>query len=48
MYVSNVVLNVNLFLVVISIVTPFSFELISENVSKILGIKQIHTITWYL
>ena len=38
-YVSNVVLNVNMFLVVISIASPFSFELISENVSKILGIK---------
>ena len=41
MYVSNVVPNVNMFLFVISIATPFSFELISENVSKILGIKQI-------
>ena len=47
-YVSNVVLNVNMFLFVISIATPFSFELISENVSKILGIKRIQTITWYL
>ena len=35
-YVSNVVLNVNMFLFVRSIATPFSFELISENVSKIL------------
>ena len=41
MYVSNVVLNVNMLLAVISIATPFSFELISENASKILGIKQI-------
>ena len=48
MCVSNVVLNVNMFLVVISIATPFSFELISENVSKILGIKRIQTITWYI
>ena len=48
MYVSNVVLNVNMFLAVISIATPFSLELISENVSKILGIKRIQTITWYL
>ena len=46
MYVSNVVLNVNMFLVVISIATLFSFELISEKVSKILGIKRIQTITW--
>ena len=44
MYASNVVLNVNMFLVDISIATPFSFELISENVSKILGIKWIQTI----
>ena len=28
--------------------TLFSFELISENVSKILRIKWIQTITWYL
>ena len=48
MYVSNVVLNVNMFLAVISIATPFSLELISENVSKILGIKRIQTITWYI
>ena len=48
MYVSNVALNVNMFLVVISIAPPFSFELISENLSKRLGIKQIATITWYL
>ena len=48
MYLSNVVLNVNKFLVVISIARPFSFELISENVSNILGIKRIQTITWYL
>ena len=48
MYVSNVVLNVDMFLVVVSIATPFSFELISENVRQILGIKQIQTITWYL
>ena len=48
MYVSNVVLNVNMFLVVISIATPFTFDIISENVSKILGIKRIQTITWYL
>ena len=48
MYAWNVVLNVNMFLVVISIATPFSFELILENVSKSLGIKRIHTITWYL
>ena len=47
-YVSNVVLNVNMFLVDISIVTPFWFELISENVSESLGIKQIQTITWHL
>ena len=47
-YVSNVVLNVNMFHVIISIATPFSFDLISENVSKILGIKRIQTITWYL
>ena len=47
-YVSNVVLNVNMFLVVISIMTPFGFELISENVRKILGMKQIPTIPWYL
>ena len=38
-YVSNVVLNVKIFLFVISIATPFSFEIISENVSKILGIQ---------
>ena len=48
MYVSNVVLNVNMFLVIMLIATPFSFELISENVSKSLGIKRIQTITWYL
>ena len=36
---SNVVLNVNMFLVIRSIKPPFGFELISENVSKILGIK---------
>ena len=48
MYASNVILNVNMFLVGISIATPFSFELISENVSKILGINRIQTITWYL
>ena len=47
-YVSNVILNVNMFLFVISIATPFSFELISENVSKILGIKRIQSITLYL
>ena len=45
---SNVVLNVNMLLFIISIATPFSFELISENVKKILGIKRIQTITWYL
>ena len=48
MYAWNVVLNVNMFTVVISVATPFSFELISENVSIILGIKRIQTITWYL
>ena len=47
-FLSNVVLNVNMFLVVTSITTLFSFELISENVSNILGIKRIQTITWYL
>ena len=38
-YVSNVVMNVNIFLFVTSIATPFSFDLILENVSKILGIQ---------
>ena len=38
-YVSNVVMNVNIFLFIISITTPFSFDLILENVSKILGIQ---------
>ena len=46
MYVSNVVLNVNMFFVVISIATPFTFDIISENINKILGIKRIQTITW--
>ena len=45
MYVLNVVLNVNMSLVVISIARPFSFELISENVRQISGIKQMQTIT---
>ena len=48
MYVSNVVLNVNMFLVVISIARIFSFELISKDVKQIQGIKQMQTITWYL
>ena len=48
MYVSNVVLNVNMFLVVISIARPFSIELISENVRQILGMKQMKTIAWYI
>ena len=34
------------YLVIRSIKPPFGFELISENVSKILGIKRIQTITW--
>ena len=37
-----------MFLVIRSIKPPFGVELISENVTKILGIKRIHTITWYL
>ena len=45
-YVSNVVLNVNTFLVIRSIKPPFGFELILENASKILNIKRIQTITW--
>ena len=45
---SNVVLNVNMFLVIRSIKPTFGFELISENMSKLLDIEQIETITWYL
>ena len=42
----NVVLNVNMFLIIRSIKSPFGFDLISKNVSTILGIKRIQTITW--
>ena len=42
---SNVVLNVNMFLVIRLIKPHFGFELISENVSTIQAIKQIQTIT---
>ena len=35
-----------MFLVIRSIMLPFGLELNSENLSKILGIKQIQTITW--
>ena len=48
MYVSNVVLNVNMFLAIRSIKRPFGFELISENVKKNLGMERIQTITLYL
>ena len=44
----NAVLNLDMFLVIRSIKLPFGVDLISEHVSKILGIKRIQTITWYL